>query len=202
MHMSTGIAGPPNTPIAPPAPPRRMTEDEFLALPDDGIERWLIDGEVREYGMTTRNFFHSHATIRVGRFLDTWLDKQPEPRGALIGGEAGVRLSSGRIVGVDVAYVSAGLKVTRASKRTIVEGIPTLVVEILSPSDKKENVTEKLGTYSEAAVPVIWKLDPDDRTVIVYRPGQPPSFFNDAQELVGDPELPGFRVRVADLFGR
>ena len=38
-----------------------MTADEFLALPDDGVERWLIHGEVREFGMTIRNRWHSNA---------------------------------------------------------------------------------------------------------------------------------------------
>jgi hypothetical protein len=28
--------------------PRTMTAEEFLALPDDGVERWLIRGELRE----------------------------------------------------------------------------------------------------------------------------------------------------------
>jgi Uma2 family endonuclease len=199
--MSIDIATPPLIPFTPP-PRQRMSEDEFLALPEDGIERWLIDGEVWEFGMSYRNYFHSHATIRVGRFLDTWLDTQPEPRGAIIGGDAGVRLASGRIVGVDVAYVPAELKLTADSERTIIEGIPTLVVEILSPSDTGERVKKKFATYRQAAIPVVWKLDPDDRTVTVYRPGQKLLLFSDDQELVGEPELPGFRVRVADLFGR
>jgi len=181
---------------------RTMSEEEFLALPDDGVERWLIDGEVREFGMTMRNFSHSHATARVTRFLDTWLDTQPEPIGAIICGEAGVRLASGRLVGVDVAYVAAGLEVTEASTRTIVDGTPTLVVEILSPSDTRERVTEKLRTYATAMVPIVWKLDPDDKTVTVYQPGMPPVLFNETQELTAEPHLPGFRVKVADLFGR
>ena len=37
-----------------------------------------------------------------------------------------------------------------------------------------------------------------DRTV--YRPDQFPQVFEGDDELTGDPELPGFRCRVADLF--
>mgnify|MGYP000505612067 CR=1 FL=1 len=203
--MNAATISPPMAPLVPVTAavlPRRLTEEEFLALPDDGIERWLIDGEVREFGMTIRNYFHSHATARVTRFLDTWLDSQPEPLGAIICGEAGVRLSSGRIVGVDVAYVPAGLKVTEESERTIVDGVPTLVVEILSPSDTAERVAEKIRTYASALVPLIWRLDPNDKTVTVYQPGKPPVLFNETQELTAEPQLPGFRVKVADLFGR
>jgi len=28
--------------------PRKMTAEELLAMPDDGVERWLIRGELRE----------------------------------------------------------------------------------------------------------------------------------------------------------
>ncbi|MHB1426491.1 MAG: Uma2 family endonuclease [Gemmataceae bacterium] len=52
----------------------------------------------------------------------------------------------------------------------------------------------------EAGVLLVWIADTRDRTVTIYRPGQEPEFVNARQELSGEPELPGFRVRVADLF--
>jgi len=180
-----------------------MTEDEFLALPDDGIERWLIDGKVMEFGeMTKRNRFHSVAMARITKFLDNWLDTRPEMGGEVLCGEAGVCLPGGKVVGVDVAYVSAVALQNEVDESTIIVGTPTLIVEILSPSDKNETWKKKLGVYSTAAVPIVWKVDPDDRTVTVYRHGQPPLLFNETQELTAEPELPGFHVRVADLFGR
>jgi hypothetical protein len=86
-----------------------VTTEELIALPDDGMERWLIAGELKERPMTVRNRFHSRAMIRVGKFLDNWLDDQPPPRGHELGGEVGVRLSRypDTTVGVDFVYVSA-----------------------------------------------------------------------------------------------
>ena len=43
-----------------------VTTEQLLAMPDDGMERWLIRGELREKPMTVRNRFHSRALIRVG----------------------------------------------------------------------------------------------------------------------------------------
>ena len=51
-------------PIAPPPPP--MSLAEFLALPDDGIHRELIEGRVWEEGMTYRNRFHAVVEARRG----------------------------------------------------------------------------------------------------------------------------------------
>src|SRR3954468_23501632 len=111
--MSTAGAPPPMAPFAPPPVPRRMTTEEMLALPEDGTERWLIDGELRERPMTVRNRFHSRVLIRVGKFLDNWLDEQPPPRGQVLGGEAGVRLARNpdTTVGIDVVYVPADVSV-------------------------------------------------------------------------------------------
>jgi Uma2 family endonuclease len=201
--MSTGILDTPFAPARPPTTRPRMSEHEFLALPDDGIDRWLIDGELREFGtMTKRNKFHSRAMTRVAKFLDNWLDTQPESSAEVLCGEAGVRLQSGKIVGVDVAYVSADAPFPEDDDSTLVVGAPTLIAEILSPSDTEEIVNQKLDIYRAAGIAIVWVIDTHDRTVTVYRPGQAPVLFNETQDLAAEPELPGFSVRVAKLFRR
>jgi Uma2 family endonuclease len=179
-----------------------MTAEELLTLPDDGMERWLIAGELRERPMTVRNRFHSRTMIRVGKFLDNWLDEQPMPRGQVLGGEAGVRLSRDpeTMVGIDVVYVSAAVIVRQTEETTLIDGVPTLAVEILSPNDTVEDIKDKIALYRQSGVPLVWVLDPYDRTVTVYRLDAEPESFNVRQELSGEPHLPGFRVPVARLF--
>ena len=84
-----------------------MTTEELLSFPEDGTDRWLIAGELRKRPMTRRNRYHSRTIVRLARFLDTWLDGQPEPRGQVLAGEAGIilRRDPDTTVGVDVAYV-------------------------------------------------------------------------------------------------
>jgi len=88
-----------------------MSVEEFLALPDDVTHRELIQGRVRELGRTTRNRFHSRLVIRIGYLLENGMDRQPEPRGEVVGGEAGFWLTGTKesLVGIDVAVVSAEL---------------------------------------------------------------------------------------------
>jgi Uma2 family endonuclease len=150
-----------------------MTTEEMMALPDDGTDRWLIRGELRERSkeraMTRRNRFHSSLTARVAKFLGNWLDEQPGPRGEVLAGEAGVILNRNpdSTVGVDVTYVSADVMARQTEESTQIEGIPTLVVEILSPNDTVEEVNEKIDTYLAAGVPLVWIIDPYRRTVTV-----------------------------------
>ncbi len=181
---------------------RLMTAEEFLALPDDGTDRWLIAGELRERPMTVRNRFHSRVTIRVGKFLDNWLDEQPEPRGQIVGGEAGLILTHEpvTIVGIDIAYISAEVMVRQTEDSTLIDGVPTLAVEILSPSDTIEDINEKIDGYLAAKVALIWIIDPYRRTVTVHKPDSEPELFNVRDELSADPHLPGFRIPVARFF--
>jgi Uma2 family endonuclease len=183
---------------------RLMTAEEFLALPDDGIDRDLINGVVREWGerMTRRNPIHSCVEARLAYLLVSWLEKQTPPRGSVHSGEAGCRLARNPdvIVGIDVAYVSPGLAAAPSDDTTLIDGVPTLAVEILSPSTTEEEINDKLRAYRGAGVPLVWLVDPYLRAVTVLRPDAPPQMFNETQELTAQPHLPGLRVRVADVF--
>lgn len=179
-----------------------MTAEELLAMPDDDMERWLIAGELRERPMTVRNRFHSRAMVCVATELELWLRQQPRPRGQILGGEVGVRLKRDpeTMVGVDVVYVSAEVVVQQTAETTLIDGVPTLAVEILSPNDTIEVIHEKITIYQSAGVPVVWILNPYDRTVTVYRPDADLKLYNVRQELSSEPHLPSFRVPVARLF--
>ncbi|MGL4552123.1 MAG: Uma2 family endonuclease [Gemmataceae bacterium] len=191
------------------APPRLMTTEELLAMPDDGVERWLVRGQLREAKpdadgnpVTVRNRDHSFLMTRVARFLDAWLDTQPEPRGVVVCGEAGLRLRQTHesTVGVDVAYISAAVAARRTADTSLIDGAPVLAAEILSPSDTVEDINEKIDEYLTAGTALVWVIDPHRRTVTVHRPGHEPELVNVRQELSAEPELPGFRVAAARLF--
>jgi Uma2 family endonuclease len=187
-----------------PTATKLMTVEEFLALPDDGIDRDLINGIVREWGprMTRRSRKHSRAEVRISHLLESWLERQPEPRGAVHAGEAGCILTRDPdvIVGIDVAYISADLAAQPGDETTMINGVPTLAVEILSPSNTQEEIDEKVDAYRHAGVPIVWVVNPRRRTVEVLQAGAEPQLFNVTQELTAEPHLPGFRVRVADIF--
>jgi Uma2 family endonuclease len=184
-----------------------MTTEEFLALPDDGIERDLIRGELRVRGqaggedMTARNRFHSRALVRISHHLEAWCEQQPSP-GEVLGGEVGCILAQNpdTTVGIDVAYFSEAVVTRQSDDTTLVEGAPVLAVEILSPSDREDEVNHKIRSYLAAGTRIVWVADPSFRTIAVYRPDAPPSLFNEKQTITAEPHLPGFAVSVAKLF--
>jgi Uma2 family endonuclease len=188
---------------------RVWTTEELLALPDDGVERWLIRGRLiekhpyQEYpDMTKRNRFHSMSEGRIVRVLGAWLLTQPEPRGEVVCGEVGFILQRepDSTVGIDVAVISAEMADATPEGTTMFDGAPLLAVEILSPYDTQDEVLDKVDDYLAFGTPLVWVVEPRRRTVTVFRPDAEPVLFNRTQTLTAEPHLPGFSVPVADLF--
>jgi Uma2 family endonuclease len=190
------------------APAKLMTTEEFLALPDDGVERMLIRGVVyemgreEENGMTRRNPTHSFVEANVTGVLRNWSRGQAEPRGRVYCGEAGFRIrrNPDTTVAIDVAYVDA-LTAGRTPKDAgLVDGPPILAVEVLSPSDTQEGISVKVQDYLSAGTKLVWVLESVFETVTVYRPDAPPLMLHAGQELTAEPHLPGFRCSVREFF--
>jgi hypothetical protein len=61
-------------------PPKAWTTEDLLAMPDDGVERWIIKGQLREkppefpgVTMTVRTRHHSEALSFIAATLVIWL---------------------------------------------------------------------------------------------------------------------------------
>ncbi|MCO6455924.1 MAG: Uma2 family endonuclease [Pirellulaceae bacterium] len=180
----------------------RMTAEEFFALPDDGTDRQLIAGRLLEKPMTYRNRTHAWVEARITFLLGHWLATQQPLAGELFSGEVGCVLSHERdtIVGIDVAYFARETVRGSSASLTLIAGPPLLAVEILSPSDRQEEIHAKVRAYLEAGTRLVWIVDPYFRTVQVHSPGTPPAMCNDRQTLQGGDVLPGLELPVGELF--
>jgi Uma2 family endonuclease len=185
------------------------TLDDLLAMEAQGYDCEIIRGELRIRGIpkdgeatTTRGYPHGRVMVKLGHLLCAWLDRQPQPRGVVIGGEARVRIrrEPDLIVGIDLAYISPDLTARTSVDAPLIDGPPLLAVEILSPSDTQEDILVKIHEYLDAGVLLVWSVEPVFRTVTVFSPDAAPVLFNDRQELTAEPHLPGLRIPVAEIF--
>lgn len=178
---------------------------DLLALPDDGCVRWLIRGELRQHeepAMTRRNRWHSQVLVAIATALKNWRDQLPQPRGQVLGGEAGCILQHDpeTMVGIDVAYFGPEVAEADMGDTTLMDGAPLLAVEILSPSDTQRDINEKVDAYLEAGVKLIWIVDPHLQTVLTIRPEAPPRLYNNTEVIAHEPCLPGFHCPVSHFF--
>jgi hypothetical protein len=111
---------------------RLYTIADLEAMPgDDGVDRWLIRGQLREREdpeVTKRNRFHSALMSRISQLIGNWLDTQPEPRGEVYSGEVGVylRRNPDTAVGVEVVYMAPGTPPAQFDDTTMIDGLPVL----------------------------------------------------------------------------
>ncbi len=78
--------------------------------------------------------------------------------------------------------------------------MPDLAMEIVSPTDYPKLLDEKLTASMEAETPGVWRFYPRTRSIHVYRPSREVLILGPVDFLDGEDVLPGFRIRVADLF--
>ena len=77
---------------------------------------------------------------------------------------------------------------------------PDLAIEVLSPSNRPKEVTQKVAEYLMKGAGLVWIIDPKTRSVAVFAPDALPYRLGAGEFLDGDELLPGFRIEVGTIF--
>ncbi len=136
-----------------------LTYEDYAALPEDGRRYEVHDGELSvtpapspQHQIASRDLFtilHAHVRQRgLGEVLYAPLD---------------VILARSAIVQPDIVYLDQ-TRLERISPRGI-EGPPTLVVEVLSPSSAAIDRSTKRNLYARHGVPFYWIVDSEGRAI-------------------------------------
>lgn len=78
--------------------------------------------------------------------------------------------------------------------------LPELCVEVVSPSDRAEEIETKVDEYLRAGVSLVWVIYPENARVYVYESASSVARLSRADTLRGGTVLPGFELPLADLF--
>ncbi len=177
---------------------RRMTIEEFERMSDEDeyhhelVRGWLV----RE---PPPKELHGSVQARVAHHL---LDFVERNRLGLVVTESGYALSEQQqtVRGPDVAFVAAARLEGGPLEEHFRRGAPDLAVEILSPSNRRAEVAEKVTEYLAAGARAVWVVDPRKRSVTVHRAGADPRVYAADEDLDGGDVLPGFRLPLSKLF--
>ena len=180
--------------------PQPITAEEFARMPDppDGSKQELVKGVI--VTMPPPGFRHGKVQGRIYFALESFVRSHPIGQVTV---ESGVLTETGpdTVRGPDVAFWSAERLPLDQEPVVYANVAPDLVVEVLSPGNTEQKMTAKVREYFKSGVRMVWVVDPDERTVTVYRqPGEGRVLWEDAT-LDGEDVLPGFRCRVGEFFG-
>lgn len=178
-----------------------MTAEAFFdwcGQPENRHRHFELDrGEVVE--MSRPGERHGFVCLSVGAILHGYAFQRR--RGYACSNDTGLILGRDpdTVRGPDVVLYDAARRFDDLNPRYSAQ-LPTLAVEVLSPTDSWARVTRRITEFLRLGIAVVWLVDPEGRSVTVHRASQLPQVYEGADELRGEPELPGLAIRVADLF--
>ena len=178
---------------------QRMTADEYLAVPYDGIRTMLVEGEVilNQPGLT-----HQLVLAELFVVLHSWATAAP--RHGLVTWPIDVKIDDRNVFGPDLLWYSDGRMPQRDDERPY--PLPDLAVEVRSPSTWRYDIGDKKAAYERASLPELWLVDTTADEVFVFRRSAPAaarfdvSLQLDASDALTSPQLPGFSLALSSLF--
>lgn len=182
-------------------PAIHMTDEEFFAFCRQNrflrIER-TAEGEI--IVMPPAGVETSYRNNKISRALDVWATQ--DGRGVTFDSSAGFTLPNGAVYSPDAAWVlrSRFADIAPAQKQKFPPVCPDFVVELRSPSDRLQNLKEKMEEYITNGVQLGWLIDPEKRQIFVYRPDTPVLHLPNPTTISGDPLLPGFTLSLTDIW--
>ncbi len=175
-----------------------ITAEEFARMPDppDGSKQELVRGEI--ITLPPPGGLHGVCCSKADRHLGNFVEANH--LGTVAANDTGIitEHDPDTVRGPDVAYWSferlPGVPVG------YIEVAPDLAVEVLSPGNRMRQIINKIREYFNRGVRMVWVIDPEERTVTVYRTPDEGRVLHESATLSGEDMLPGFSCRVAELF--
>ncbi len=147
------------------------------------------------------DYRHGKMCARITRYLDEYAETHD--LGHVMSNDSFVKVESDpdTIRGGDVLFISYERLAKGEVPPGVLDAIPELVVEVVSPSNLWTGLFTKVDEYLAAGVKVVVILDPESRTASTYRPNVVQEVLRVTDTLTLPEVLPGFSVPVAKLFG-
>lgn len=175
------------------------TYEDYLRLPDDGRRYEVIRGVL--YVAASPNYDHQYTALKLALKLAPFVEENE--LGVVLTGPFDILLPEGIATPVepDILFIRKERQPRRGDKNF--QGVPDLLVEVLSPSSRVYDRKIKLAAYRDAGVPEFWLVDPVSRTVVIY--GWKEGRFTEIDrggvgDEVSSVVLPGFRLQVGQIF--
>jgi Uma2 family endonuclease len=174
-----------------------LTYDDYCELPNDRNRYEILDGDLSVTPAPRVN--HQRISRRLLRFLDDHV--VANNLGEIFAAPIDVILAPTTVVQPDLIFIAhdrAHIVTERA-----IEGAPTLVVEILSPTTQQTDRVTKAQLYAKYGVPNYWLIDPGQHTFEAYELAG--DHYVITASMKSDDEFhpsrfPGLTIRLADLW--
>ncbi|MDJ1183343.1 Uma2 family endonuclease [Roseofilum casamattae] len=179
-----------------------VTQEQFVALAASNRELRLertAEGELIVNPPT--GWETGKRNVSILKQLGYWHDNYQE--GEMFESSTGFILPNGATISPDACWVSPERwdALTAEEKGTFPQICPDFVVELRSKSDTLKSLQGKMQEYMENGAKLGWLIDPQHRTVEVYRAGVETQVLSNPAELSGEDVLPSFVLDMRRVWG-
>lgn len=176
-----------------------LTWADLESFPDDGNRYEVIDGVLYVTGAPTTR--HQRVVRETAVALTLY---SREVGGQVYWAPVGLVFAADTGVQPDILYVGPDRLAIQGEK--VLDGAPTLVVEVSSSSTRRRDLGVKLALYAREGVPEYWFADLRSDELVVHA-GLADGDYREVRRLTaGDTlassQLPGFSAPVAALLVR
>ena len=139
--------------------------------------------------------------LEVGVELRIWA--RADGRGKVFGPNAGFTLPDTSVRAADACWVSWPRWNTLSEKQRkgFAPICPEFVIEVRSETDRPTDLRAKMAMWIANGAELAWLIDPQNKAVEIYRPGQAPEFHEDPTSVQGDGPVRGFELVMANIWG-
>lgn len=136
-----------------------LTADELFNFPDDGKRREIIEGVLYVAAAPSRP--HQEVLVQLTLLVGNLVAATKSGRAYF--SPVDVRFSAHDLVQPDLIYIRR--ERLHLYRGHIMDGPPDLVMEVISPSNRGYDLTEKARLYEKYAVPEYWVFDPENHKI-------------------------------------
>lgn len=158
----------------------------------------LVRGELISMGPAGSE--HGKLGMNIGSLL--WVHVLETGTGTVFNSDTGFVLARDPDIALspDIAYVSRDRMPSETDYIGFMPLAPDLAIEIVSPSNRSADVQAKVLEYLRAGTRLVLVIHPRPRTVTAYAPDHSAHVYREHDEIDLSEIVPGFRLRVADIF--
>jgi Uma2 family endonuclease len=183
-------------------PTLRCTEEQFRELVKFNPDlRWELTAQGEVIVMAPTGSETGNYNFELNTDLGTW--NRQQKMGKAFDSSAGFRLPNGAIRSPDLAWIAQERweQLSPEQRRQFAPICPDFVLELVSPADDLATVQAKMQEYLENGCRLGWLVNPETRSVTIYRPNVAPEIVTFDVVLSGEDVLPGFTVDLRHIFG-
>jgi Uma2 family endonuclease len=178
----------------------KLTYDDFVLFPDDGMRHELIDGA--HYVTASPNTKHQRVLLNLTILIEPWL--RLHPIGRMFFAPFDIVFSRFDVVEPDLLYMS-NERAAEILTTQHVRGAPELIVEIGSPATRQRDETIKRQLYERRGVSEYWFVDPETDLIRVYGRNahsfvRPTELALNREDVLTTPLLPGLALPLREIF--